>query len=284
MFATALIVFRETLEAALFVGIVAAATRGLAGRARWLASGVGAGVLGAVALAAGADKVSVLADGIGQDLVNAGILSLALAMLAWHCIWVSTHGKEMSMDARRLGTSVREGSSAPRALTVAVALAVLREGAETVLFVAGLATGAAADSRSMVLAAAMGLAAGVMLGLLIYFGLSRVKPQHLFGVTNVLIVVLAAAIASQLARALAQSGLVGLWSGPVWDSSRLLATDSPLGIVLHALAGYDATPSGLQLAFYVGTLLLIGIATRQVRQHQRQRVPLPPAGPLARAR
>ncbi|MBC7469210.1 MAG: FTR1 family protein, partial [Ramlibacter sp.] len=99
MFATALIVFRETLEAALFVGIVAAATRGMAGRARWLASGVGAGVLGAVALAAGADKLSVLADGIGQDLVNAGILSVALAMLAWHCIWVSTHGREMSLDA-----------------------------------------------------------------------------------------------------------------------------------------------------------------------------------------
>ena len=152
------------------------------------------------------------------------------------------------------------------------------------LFVAGLASGAAADSHSMVLAAAMGLAGGVVLGLLIYFGLSRVKPQHLFRVTNVLIVVLAAAIASQLARALAQSGLVELWSGPVWDSSRLLATDSPLGVVLHALAGYDARPSGLQLAFYVATLLLIGIATRQVSQHQRQRVPLPPAGPLARAR
>ena len=134
------------------------------------------------------------------------------------------------------------------------------------------------------LAAAMGLAAGVVLGLLIYFGLSRVKPQHLFAVTNVLIVVLAAAIASQLARALAQSGLVELWSGPVWDSSGVLATDSPVGTVLHARAGYDATPSGLQLAFYVGTLLVIGIATRQVRQHQRQRLPHPPAGPLVRAR
>ena len=68
MFATALIVFRETLEAALFVGIVAAATRGLAGRARWLASGVGAGVLGAVALAAGADKVYPISGATGQGM------------------------------------------------------------------------------------------------------------------------------------------------------------------------------------------------------------------------
>jgi high-affinity iron transporter len=35
MFAAALIVFRETLEAALFVGIIAAATKQLPQRGRW---------------------------------------------------------------------------------------------------------------------------------------------------------------------------------------------------------------------------------------------------------
>ena len=74
MFATAIIVFRETLEAALFIGIVAAATRGLAGRTTWLAGGVLVGLLGALVLAAGASTISALADGIGQDLVNVGIL------------------------------------------------------------------------------------------------------------------------------------------------------------------------------------------------------------------
>jgi high-affinity iron transporter len=273
MFATVLIVFRETLEAALFVGIVAAATRGLAGRAGWLAGGVSAGVLGALALAAGADRIGALAGGIGQDLVNVGILSVALAMLAWHCIWVSTHGHEMTREAKRLGSSVREGQQAPWALMAAVALAVLREGAETVLFVAGLATAGPANPVGMAGAVAIGLAAGAALGVVIYFGLSRVKPQHLFSVTNALILVLAAAIASQLARALAQAGLVDLWSAPIWDMSSVLATDSPPGVVLHALAGYDASPSGLQLAFYVATLLIVGAATRKVRGQQRGAAP-----------
>jgi high-affinity iron transporter len=271
MFATALIVFRESLEAALFVGIVAAATRGLAGRGTWLASGVAAGVLGALLLAAGADKISAFANGIGQDLVNVCILSAALAMLAYHCIWVSTHGKEMTQDARRLGSSVREGQRTPRALIAVVALAVLREGAETVLFVAGLATGTPTEPYAMVTAVLLGIVAGVAVGVLIYFGLSRVKPQHLFAVTNALIVVLAAAIASQLARSLAQSGLVDLWSGAVWDTSHILPSDSALGVLLHALAGYDAQPSGLQIAFYIGTLALIGIATYQVKRHHDSR-------------
>ena len=268
MFAIALIVFRETLEAALFVGIVAAATRGLPGRARWLAGGVIAGVIGALALAAGADRISAFADGIGQDLVNVGILTVALIMLAWHCIWVSTHGREMTQDAKRLGSSVREGARRPQALIVAVALAVLREGAETVLFVSGLARGANGGSHGMLVGASLGVLGGVVLGLMIYFGLSRVKPQQLFAVTNVLILLLAAAIASQLARALAQSGLVDVGSATLWDSTALLGTDSPVGILLHALVGYDARPSGLQVVFYVSTILLIGLSTRKIQRYQ----------------
>ena len=280
MFATAIIVFRETLEAALFVGIVAAATRGLTGRTTWLAGGVIAGLLGALALAAGATKISTLADGIGQDLVNVGILSLALMMLAWHCIWVSTHGKEMSHDARQMSSSVRDGTRSPRTLILAVVLAMLREGAETALFVAGLATGEAGGSQSLLLGAALGVLGGVALGVMIYFGLSRVKPHNLFAVTNLLIMLLAAAIASQLARALAQSGLVDWWSNSLWDTSAVLQTSSPFGVLLHALVGYDARPSGLQLAFYLGTLLIIGLGTRQMQRRQLQ----PPARPGALAR
>jgi high-affinity iron transporter len=270
MFAIALIVFRETLEAALFVGIVAAATRGLPGRALWLAGGVSAGVLGALALAAGAESISSLANGIGQDLVNVFILGLALIMLAWHCIWVSTHGKEISRDARQLGSSVRDGTRSPRALILAVVLSVLREGAETVLFVTGLATGSSESAQGMLAGVSLGVMGGVGLGLVVYFGLSRIKPHNLFAVTNVLILLLAAAIASQLARALAQSGLVDLWSGALWDSSGALRTDSPVGMLLHTLVGYDAQPSGLQLAFYLGTLLLVGLLTRQMQRHQQR--------------
>ena len=70
---------------------------------------------------------------------------------------------------------------------------------------------------------------------------------------------------------LAQSGLVDTWSSAVWDTSRLLPSESPVGVLLHALAGYDARPSGLQLAFYVGTLLVVGLATREVRRRQHER-------------
>src|SRR6476620_10421109 len=156
MFATILIVFRESLEAALLVGVVAAATRGLVGRGKWLGAGVVTGFLGAVALALLAGQLSGWLDGLGQDVVNIGVLSLALAMLLWHCVWVTAHTREMVIDAKRLGKSVQDGQRTPWALLVGVSLAVLREGAETVLFVSGSLTGAQAQPATVLLAGVAG--------------------------------------------------------------------------------------------------------------------------------
>jgi high-affinity iron transporter len=269
MFAAALIVFRESLEAALFVGIVAAATRGLLGRGRWLGAGVAIGVAGALILAALAPHVSQMAGGLGQDLVNIAVLSVALAMLLWHCIWVTAHTREMAMEARRLGESVQQGERRPWALLAAVALAVLREGAETVLFIAGSASGGNATLAEIALAVVIGVGLGGGVGAVIYAGLARVPTRHIFTVTNVLIAVLAGSIASQLVKSLAQAGLLDAWSSPVWDTSELLAPDSALGTFLHALMGYDAQPSGAQLTSYVAVLALIYIGTKFMRRGAR---------------
>ena len=269
MFATALIVFRETLEAALFVGIMAAATRGLEGRSRWLTAGVLIGISGALALAAGAEHISALADGVGQDLVNASILMVALVMLTWHCVWISNQGAQAAAQTRALGASFKQGRRAPWALMTVVALSVLREGAETVLFVAGYASGA--GSTGTVAGALAGVLSGSAAGAIIYLGLSRIPVQRMFSVTNVLILLLAASIASQLARALSQAGLVNLWGQPLWDTSSLLRVDSPVGTLAHALVGYEAQPTGLQLAFYALALLTIISGSRWVQRIQASR-------------
>jgi high-affinity iron transporter len=74
---TALIVFREVLEAALVVGIVMAGSKGVPGRGLWVGGGILAGVLGACAVAAFAGAIQNAAAGVGQELMNAGILFVA---------------------------------------------------------------------------------------------------------------------------------------------------------------------------------------------------------------
>jgi high-affinity iron transporter len=269
MFATILIVFRESLEAALLVGVVAAATRGLAGRGRWLGAGVVTGFLGAVVLALLAGQLSGWLDGLGQDVVNIGVLSLALAMLLWHCVWVSAHTKEMVSDAKRLGRSVQEGQRTPWALLAVVSLAVLREGAETVLFVSGSLTGADTQPGAVLLAGAAGIGLGALVGAIIYAGLTRIPTRHVFSVTNVFIALLAASLGSQLVKALSQAGLLESWTTPVWNSSPLLAQDSAFGTFLHALVGYDARPSAAQLFAYLAVLSFIYVGTRLMSPRPR---------------
>ena len=89
MIAALIIVFREVIEAGLIVGIVLAATTGVPGRERAVAMGILAGVLGACLVAAFAGELAGLFQGSGQEIFNATILLLAVAMLTWHNVWMA---------------------------------------------------------------------------------------------------------------------------------------------------------------------------------------------------
>jgi high-affinity iron transporter len=267
MFASAVIVFRESLEAALIIGIVAAATRPIAGRSWWIALGAAVGLVGAVGVAAVARSISEMAGGNGQELFNAIVLALAVAMLAWHNIWMAGHGRQMATQARSLGQSVVRGDVALTAIVTAIALTVLREGSETVLFLVGIATSSDSSRAALALGSLLGLAAGGAAGVLIYAGLLRVPVSRLFVVTGWLILLLAAGMAGQFARVLIQADVLPALASPLWDTSKLMPDDSVLGTLLHALLGYTAQPSATQVLFYVAALILILAAMRKAQSH-----------------
>ena len=79
MLGSAIIVFREVLEAALIIGIIAVATRNLRARNGWLVGGIVAGVIGSIVVALFTGKLADLAEGVRQELFNAAVLGLAAA-------------------------------------------------------------------------------------------------------------------------------------------------------------------------------------------------------------
>ncbi len=258
MLATAIIVFREVLEAALIVGIVMAASRGVTRRGLWVGGGIAAGIFGAMAVAGGAESIAAAAAGIGQEVFNAAILFAAVAMLGWHNVWMTRHGRELTLAANRLGAAVRAGTQPLWALAFAVGLAVLREGSEVVLFLYGIAAAGGGGAVAMALGGALGLAAGAASGTALYLGLVRIPLRHLFSVTSWLVLLLAAGMASQGAAFLLQADLLPPLGTTLLDTSFLLSDQSLPGRVLHTLIGYTAQPAGIQLVFYLATLLLIG--------------------------
>ncbi len=155
---------------------------------------------------------------------------------------------------------------------VAVALAVLREGAETVLFVGGIVSGShALGLGDVAVFSTLGVLAGAAAGFAIYSGLARLPARHVFAATNLLIALLAGSLASQLTKSLAQAGFIEGGMAPLWDTSAAVAPDSALGTLLHALVGYEARPSALQLSAYLLVLVSIYAGTRMLRSGPRTR-------------
>jgi len=279
MLATAIIVFREVLEASLVVGIVLAASRGVPGRGIWVSSGIAAGVLGAALVAAAARVIAAAVNGIGQELLNAAILFTAVAMLGWHNIWMNRHGRELVAAAASLGKAVLGRSRPLYALALVVGIAVLREGSEVVLFLYGIAIASGVGVLRMLGGGVLGLAGGAAIGAVIYLGLLTIPVRRLFAVTSWLILLLAAGMASQGAAFLMQANLLPSLGNELWDTSSILSERSMLGLLLHVLVGYSAQPAGIQVIFYLATLLTIGTLMRVVG-----RVPLnAPSRPAAAA-
>jgi high-affinity iron transporter len=270
MFGTALIVFREVLEAALIVGIVAAATTGIPGRVRYIVGGLAAGLIGSIVVAFGAEQIGQLAQGMGQELFNASILGIAVAMLAWHNIWMSVHGRELAANAKKMGKDVTTGARAMSVVLVVIAVAVLREGAETVLFLYGVAISGDASRGAMIAGGAIGVVSGVALGVLVFRGLLRIPLKHFFTATSALVLLLAAGMAAQAARFLIQANVLPSLASPLWDTSEVVSNSSVMGKVLQGLLGYDAQPAGMQMIFFVAVFaaILIGMGWAKRRLQQ----------------
>jgi high-affinity iron transporter len=262
MLGALIIVFREVIEAGLIVGIVLAVTRGVPGRGLWVAGGVAAGLIGAALIAVFAGALADALAGFGQEIFNASVLALAVVMLAWHNIWMASHGREMAVHLRHVGQEVAEGSKTLMALAIVVAVAVLREGSEVVLFLYGIAASGEAGFGGLLLGGLLGVALGGALSYVMFVGLVKIPARHLFGVTTTLITFLAAGMAAQSVVFLQQAGLLTALSRTIWDTSSILPDDSLPGRVLHVLFGYVDQPSGMQALVYVCVLAGIFLATR----------------------
>jgi high-affinity iron transporter len=257
MLAAAVIVFREVLEAALIVGIVLAATKGVDYSRRWIAGGVVAGLIGSGLLAGSAEALSDALSGMGQELFNASILGVAVIMLGWHTVWMASHGREMAAEMKSVGHSVSMGAKPLSILSVVVGVAVLREGAETVLFIFGVSASGSEGGSATVMGCLLGLGLGIGVGSMLYAGLVAIPAKHLFRVTAWLVTLLAAGMAAQAVAFLVAAGVWEVATQPLWDTSGLLSETSIMGRLAHTLVGYVDRPSVSQLAAYGLTVAAI---------------------------
>lgn len=237
-----LIMLREGIEAALIVGIIAAYLK-RTGRTGWMPA-IWAGVFLAVALSlfAGAGLQLAKADfpQRTQELFEAAIGTVAVCFLLSMVLWMRRAARSIRGRLQDAVDNALAASAPVWGLIGMTFLAVAREGLESVFFL--LAVFQQAKGPSVPLGAVGGLVVSVAIGIALYHGAVRLDLRRFFRWTGVLIVFVAAGLASAVLRSLHEAGLWNLLQEPAWDLTRTLPVSSVLGTLLSGLFGYHDRP------------------------------------------
>ena len=270
-----LLALREGLEAAIIVSLLLGALRRTRhpemARFAWL--GVGLAVVLSSLLGFGLVAIGAGLEGRAEELFEGVMLTLAAAILTWVVVWM--HGQRTAAHAeqeiRRAATSGQKW-----AVFLAAFVAVGREGLETGLFVSAAAL--AGDRTLVIVGAILGLITAALLGAGLYAATLRLNLRRFFTVTSGLIVLVAAGMLGHAVHEFSELGWIPPLIEPLWDVSRSLRTDSPIGQLAAVLFGYDPTPSLSQVVAYLG--YLTGMAVLLLTRNRR---PTPNAGSLPAA-
>ena len=280
---TFIVTLREGFEAALVVGIVLACLK-RAGQTHlnsWVYGGVGGGV-------AASALVGVLFTGllqaldssdrpyalVAKPLLEASFGILAIALLSWMLVWMTKQARSLKSEVEGAISSAlgQDSTAAGWGVFGLVFIAVLREGFETVIFIAAQFQQGIAPT----LGALAGLSAATLLGVLLFRWGIKIDIRRFFQVMGVFLLLIVsglvvsalkhleataavlAAIEPQFAS-LCQSDRASCILGPqVWDLKAVLPDKQFPGILLKSLFGYRDRLFFAQALGYVALLTTTG--------------------------
>jgi high-affinity iron transporter len=258
--ATFVVTLREGFEAALLLGIVYTFLDKSGGRQYfgYVTAGGALGFAASVVMGIALTFASGPLLDLGPDLIAAGVMFVAVAVLTWHGWWMGQHARAIRGDVQR---KIQEAHATRRlwAIGLIAFTGVFREGAETILFLWGLmAQATVAGGWSPLVGGVLGVSAAAALGWIVFRGGRRLSVRRFFAATSALLLFLAAGLFSAGLGKLEALGVLPQ-SNTLWDTSFLIGDEGFVGGLLAGLIGYRARPSQIEVAGYVLYLLLVGV-------------------------
>ena len=266
MIASFLITFREALEAALIIGIIAAYVAKI-GR-KDLNRHIYAGIIGAVIASAGAAFLFKIAygefEGTAEQLFEGAAALTAAAVLTYMIFWMAQNSKKIKGEMQeKIDIAVSKGETF--GIAALSFIAVFREGVETVLFLGTLAIQSPFDT---ILGFIVGVAVVVLLSLVMFKGIYRLDVSMFFKYTSILLILFSAGLTAYGVHELNEAGIIPPVVEHVWDinpprnpdgSYPLLHENGLIGGSLKALIGYNGNPSLTEVLAYAGYWIIIGM-------------------------
>jgi len=256
------IVWRESIEALLVIGILNAWLTQQGDAARrgrgFLWAGVGAGLVTAFALGAGLISLGDHLDPDTMELYQTGLVLLAALLIVQMVFWMRKQGRTLKRDLEGALQGAADRNNWWGVFALA-AIAVAREGSETVVFLAGTISAARNGALGVAIgAAAVGLAIAVATYGVLQLGGRYLTWRTFFRITETMLLLLAGALLVTATDKLMGLDLLPPLSGRLWDTSFVVPDSGPVGGLIAGLTGYRAKPDlsqVLALALYWGAML-----------------------------
>ncbi|MCE9883276.1 iron permease [Obesumbacterium proteus] len=251
MFVPFLIMFREGLEAALIVSLIASYLKRTQ-RSQWLGV-VWIGVILAAALCLGLGIFINETTGEfpqkQQELFEGLVAVVAVCILTYMVFWMRKVSRSVKTHLEgAIDNALSAGKGQGWALVAMVFFAVAREGLESVFFL--LAAFQQDVGVQAPIGAVLGLVCAILVGMMIYWGGIKLHLAKFFKWTSLFILFVAAGLAAGAIRAFHEAGLWNYLQDIAFNLTDVLSTHSLLGTFLEGILGYQEAPSVSEVLVY----------------------------------
>jgi high-affinity iron transporter len=275
MIASFIITFRETLEAALIVGIVLSylARTNQTKYNKVVYLGVAAAIVASIM---GALLFTSLVGGFtgrAEEVFEGVTMLIGAALLTTMILWMMKQRHIAAELQDRVATEVAEANRL--GLFLLFFVAVLREGIETVIF---LGAASLVSTNNSLIGAAAGILVAILAGYAIFAGSMRLDLRKFFTITSILLILFAAGLVAHGVHELQEAGVLPTLVEHGWDINPpvnpdgtypLLHEQGYVGSILKGLFGYNGNPSLLEVLSYLGYLVLVFVLWRRIDSQHR---------------
>lgn len=258
----AFIVWRESVEAFLVIGILASWIAGNPAAAparRYLWAGVAAGIVLSAVLAFAIVRFAEVLPPEAQDWFQVALVLLAAGLIVQMVVWMRRHGRTLKRELQG-GLDTAADQQKWIGVFLLAMIAVAREGSEAVIFLYGTLASAQTGIGAAIFSAVLGFGLALLTYALLQMGRFVMSWRSFFRLTEAMLLLLGCGLFTSGVGQLVSLGVLP-FTETLWDTSWILDDMSRFGGLVASLTGYRAEPDVVTLAswivYWVGVTLLL---------------------------
>jgi len=280
--ASFLITSRETLEAALVVGIVLAYLN-KTNRHHYKKTVYYGIVFGIVLSILAAVLFAVFAGGFegrAEEIFEGSTMLIGSFLLTTMILWMMKQ-KHIAREIQNKVSMAVEKADLDKTyaygLFLLIFIAILREGVETIIFLNAIRYASGINF----IGGLLGVLVAIGIGYIFFNSTRKVNLKKFFGISSILLILFAAGLVAHGVHELQEAAVIPFVVKQVWNINPAVTTlgaypllheNGLIGSFLKGLFGYNGNPSLIEVSSYVAYLGIIFILYRRIEYRNKVKV------------